>query len=355
MAKSGTRRLAARLLALLTSVVLTLLLLEGLVRLVGLESASYSSISGFCRYDPYLGWKLIPENETVFKGRHFAALVESSSQGLRDRFYPLEPEPGRERIVVLGDSVAWCWGVEIEECFTKGVEAALKDTDVITMGVPGYSTAQSMLFYERIGRNFKPDRVLFIAFGNDPQENLETSQRPHFVVEDDELVLTNYPVERRKSRLKEWLRNHSQLFVQADHAAQVGQEMLRQWREGRGSGTTGPKPHSGATQDWFGEAWTIHEALLERLANDVAADGAQLDIITVDYPERFTERIKEFCATRDCRVLDFDPILRQAEAEDRPLRLQSDDHLSPEGNRLLADAVLEFLDQPALASEADFR
>ena len=355
MARGGSRRLAVRSLALLTSLVLTLLLLEGLVRLVGLESASYSSISGFCRYDPHLGWKLIPENKTVFKGRHFAALVESSSQGLRDRYYPLEPEPGRERIVVLGDSVAWCWGVMIEQCFTKLVEAGLKDTDVITMGVPGYSTAQSMLFYERIGRNFKPDRVLFIAFGNDPQENLETSQRPHFVVEDDELVLTNYPVERRKSRLKEWLRNHSQLFVQADHAAQVAQEMLRQWREGRASGTTATKPHAGASQDRLGQASALLEALTERLADAVAADGAQLDIVTVDYPERFTDWTKEYCATRGCRVLAFGPILSQAEAEDRPMRLQGDPHLSPEGNRLLADAVLEFLAQPALASQDGIR
>ena len=342
---------------MLTSLALTLLLLEGLVRLVGLESASYSSISGFCRYDPHLGWKLIPENRTVFKGRHFSALVESSSQGLRDRYYPLEPEPGRERIVVLGDSVAWCWGVKIEECFTKLVEAELKDTDVITMGVPGYSTAQSMLFYERIGRDFKPDRVLYVAVGNDRRENLDTRKRPHFVLEDGELVLTNYPVERRKSKLKEWLRNHSQLFVQADHAAQVGQEMLRQWRESReDAGTNEPqKPHAGTTPDPFGETWTILEALLERLVDDVTGDGAQLDIVTVDYPEPFGEWIKEFCATRECRVLNFDPILLQAEAEQRPVRLQGDSHFSPAGNRLLADVVLEFLEKPALASQDDFR
>ena len=74
----------------------------------------------------------------------------------RDREYPRERRvPGRRRILVLGDSVAWCWGVEREECFTERLEAALPDTDVINAGVPGYSTAQELLYYERDGRTVR--------------------------------------------------------------------------------------------------------------------------------------------------------------------------------------------------------
>ena len=42
-------------------------------------------------------------------------------------------------------------GVEQDECFTERLENALGDTDVINAGVPGYSTAQELLFYEREG------------------------------------------------------------------------------------------------------------------------------------------------------------------------------------------------------------
>jgi len=339
--------LAFRLLALVGSVALTLLLLEGLVRLVGLESASYSSISGFCRYDPQLGWNLIPDNHTVFKGRHFSTLVETSSQGLRDRYYPLEAEPGRERILVMGDSFAWCWGVPIEDCFTKLLESQLTGTDVITMGVPGYSTAQELLLYERQGREFSPDRVVLIFVGNDPVDNLDNRKRPRFMLEEGELVLTNYPVERRKSRMKEWLRGHSRLFVQLDHASQVGQEMLRQWREGRTeSGSDPPEtdPFALPTGARTEEAWTLVEALLSRFQRSVAADGAKFDIVTLLNAKEFTGRIQEFCSSRGCRVLDFDPLLRLAESEQRAIRIPADGHLAPEGQQLLADALLAFLE-----------
>ena len=45
---------------------------------------------------------------------------------------------------------------------TKRLERALRDTDVINAGVPGYSTAQELLFYEREGRRYRPDIVVLV-------------------------------------------------------------------------------------------------------------------------------------------------------------------------------------------------
>ena len=103
------------------------------------------------------------------------------------------------------------------------------------------------------------------------------------------------------------------------------------------------------------EAWTVLEALLQRFQDGVEADGARFDIVTLEYTEWFTRRFERFCAGRGCRLLDFDPILRQAEAENRPVLLRGDPHLSSEGNRILADAVLEFLEPPSLASRPAIR
>ena len=63
--------------------------------------------------------------------------VSQNAEGLRDRHYPYARDGGRRRILVLGDSVVWCWGVEQADCFTERLEAALPDTDVINAGVPG--------------------------------------------------------------------------------------------------------------------------------------------------------------------------------------------------------------------------
>ena len=49
-------------------------------------------------------------------------------------------------------------------CFTEIVEKELPGTDVIAAGVPGYGTAQELLFYERELARFEPNLVLQ-AFG----------------------------------------------------------------------------------------------------------------------------------------------------------------------------------------------
>src|SRR5258705_3086210 len=145
--------------------------LEIAVRVLGIERASYHAIGGCTIYDPELGWRLAPSRETVFKVAHFTVRVSHNADGLRDRPYPREREPGRRRVLVLGDSFVWCWGVEQERCFTERLEAALGDTDVINAGVPGYSTAQELLFYEREGRRYRPDLVLLVFVPNDVVAN----------------------------------------------------------------------------------------------------------------------------------------------------------------------------------------
>jgi hypothetical protein len=146
-ARAIARRLTVNLGLALLAVSLTLGALEIALRVLDVRTASYHAIAGFAVNDPVLGWRLAPSRETVFQGAHFAVHVSQNAEGLRDRHYPYARDAGRRRILVLGDSVVWCWGVEQADCFTERLEAALPDTDVINAGVPGYSTAQEMLFY----------------------------------------------------------------------------------------------------------------------------------------------------------------------------------------------------------------
>jgi hypothetical protein len=135
----------------LAAVAVTLGALEIALRVLDVRTASYHAIAGFTVHDPVLGWKLAPSRETLFRGAHFAVQVSQNAEGLRDRHYPYDREPGRRRILVLGDSVVWCWGVEQSDCFTERLEAARPDTDVVNAGVPGYSTAQEISSSSRRG------------------------------------------------------------------------------------------------------------------------------------------------------------------------------------------------------------
>src|SRR5262249_31244378 len=243
---------------------------------------------------PRLGWTLAPPRETVFRGAHCAAHVSQNGEGLRARHYPYEREAGRRRILVLGDSVVWCWGVEQDACFTERLEAVLPDTDVINAGVPGYSSAQEMLFYEREGRRYRPDLVLLVVVPNDLADHL-APRGPPFRLDDGRLVTTNLPLGRRKNVVGEWLQEHSRLFAHVSYLVAAANGSLglgrAHARAERGAaarvatpGTAGeatpPAPSSlEPSAPVTGEARPLAEALMDRLAPDVRPAGARLAVV----------------------------------------------------------------------------
>lgn len=120
--------------------------------------------SKFYQRDDELGW--IPKAN--INGRHdkpgsFESKFSTNSHGFRDLDHSLSKDEGIQRIVVVGDSFAWGYGVNNGEIFTDYLEAGLKDTEVINLGVTGYGLWQETAIFKRIGLKFEPD-VLLLAF-----------------------------------------------------------------------------------------------------------------------------------------------------------------------------------------------
>jgi hypothetical protein len=356
------RGLLANLGVALAAVVVTIAGLEIALRVLDVRTASFHAIAGFTVYDPELGWKLAPSRNTVFHGAHFVAHVSQNAEGLRDRHYPYEREPGRGRILVLGDSVVWCWGVEHPDCFTERLEAALPDTDVINAGVPGYSTAQEMLFYEHEGRSYHPDLVLLVVVPNDFTDNLDPRQ-PRFRLDDGRLVAPKSPARRRKNVVGEWLQAHSRLFAHVSYLVAVAGASLQSpdTDEDRSEVSRLPAasvaasrqiavPPLEATGAMDEEAWTLTEALMDRLAAGVQRDGARLVVVLEVMGKGMRSRQLAFWGSRGVPVLDLAPILWGAEHRGVRTRLEGDPHISPAGQELVAQALGEFLEREALVT-----
>ncbi len=340
------KRLAGNAILFACSVALSLLAAEGIVRLFDLRFSSHHPISGFCQYDEVLGWRLVPGRTGLFKGREFSVRVEQSEQGLRDRSYPYERDPDRWRILVLGDSVVWCWGVEMSECFTEILEQKLPETDVIAAGVPGYGTAQEVLLYESDLARFRPDLVLLVFVINDLNDNLQRRNRPVFELLDGELAVVNIPVPRRKSVVKEWLLAHSRLFRQLNYAAQVLRQTIKMAREGttpdQGGGYVPLSPQDEA------RAHAVTTALIERLARDVADAGGRLAIVHAGATRDLGRWLDSIARARDIPYLDLYPELERGEEEGLTMRLAHDPHFSPDAHVIAARAILGFLDDERL-------
>jgi lysophospholipase L1-like esterase len=103
--------------------------------------------------------------------------VSINSDGLRDREYTVAKPPGVYRIMMLGDSTTFGWGVRHEDTAAKFLERKLNGhlppgynkVEVINTGVGNYDTVQEVTYYETIGYKYQPDLVVLVFFINDPE------------------------------------------------------------------------------------------------------------------------------------------------------------------------------------------
>lgn len=112
--------------------------------------------------DPRYLWRLTP-NYTVPSPE---GTDKISAIGLRDSFEPHPKPAGEVRILTTGDSSVYGWGVPPGRTFQELLEARLGQTwpgtrfEVINLGVPGYSSVQSLRLLEDVGWAMEPDLVI---------------------------------------------------------------------------------------------------------------------------------------------------------------------------------------------------
>jgi lysophospholipase L1-like esterase len=100
--------------------------------------------------------------------------VQTSAQGYRTKSFEAKPAPGIRRVVSLGDSSTFGWGVDGAEAYPARLEEALDRREgeqarweVLNLGVPGYSTFQGRVMLEREALGLAPDVVTWSYLAND--------------------------------------------------------------------------------------------------------------------------------------------------------------------------------------------
>lgn len=133
--------------------------------------------------DPALIYELVPGSEAIREGVH----IRINSAGFRDDEFPRDLKGPARRIVVLGDSVAWGWGVPMDRAFPQRLEQILADraggsgasTVVFNLSVDGYSTDQEIRLLETRGMALHPDLVVLDYVLNDP-DVVDGGQARHY-------------------------------------------------------------------------------------------------------------------------------------------------------------------------------
>jgi hypothetical protein len=192
-----SHKLWPRTLAVLLGTLASVLVLEGFYRLLRVRSLSPTTHPSYVRHDPRLGWSYRPLVAERHETSEFDVDVRINSRGFRGREW--EPKQSdRPRILVLGDSYAFGWGVEEEQRFSEVLERGSGGFEVLNAAVSGYSTVQELLLLEELVNDVRPDLVLCVFCGNDLFENgapiVYGKHKPYFTVEAGRLELRGVPV-----------------------------------------------------------------------------------------------------------------------------------------------------------------
>jgi hypothetical protein len=110
-----------------------------------------------------LGWFHVPDKSAHLWIEHTGidVTLHTNSAGFRGtREYPLNKRAGTTRILGIGDSFTFGWGVQDEETFGAVIESTRPNVEVINIASPGYGIDQMLLGFREIGKQFEPDYVL---------------------------------------------------------------------------------------------------------------------------------------------------------------------------------------------------
>jgi len=130
---------------------------------------------------PHLFWRLKPEQTTPYKNVLIAneknrqsVAVTTNAFGLRGRNFSRHKPQGGRRLMAMGDSTTFGYGVAPEENYAQDLQQALGDPEktlVINAGVPGYSSFQNKVQWFDQLRDFSPDVIILANPGiNDLQD-----------------------------------------------------------------------------------------------------------------------------------------------------------------------------------------
>jgi hypothetical protein len=160
----------------------------------------------------HLLYELLPDSKVKIQGNEFAI----NAFGFRDKKYRRR-KANKSRIIFVGDSITYGWGVALEETYHKQLERVLSerglDVDVMGMGIPGYNTIQEYYLLKETVLDFKPDILILQIAPNDFERTVSVKAYR----EGKKLTLTPYhdysiPFVIKKTKFTYFLMRNSHLF-----------------------------------------------------------------------------------------------------------------------------------------------
>ncbi len=331
-----TKQIFFRIASVCLAVFFALIGAEGALRIGGYN---YRNVVG--DYEEGVGWRYLPNQKVITKAFYgIPTTVTINSLGFRGG--EIEPkDKGRSRILLLGDSYTLGYGVSDVETVPFYLEALLtkngSGVEVINGGIGGTTIIQQKRLYEKYGETLEPDEVILLFCLNDLKD------------------IRNFDNEASlQKRHSEFVRAFKRIF----YNTAIGDLVMRArlgWISRREAFIVAPSPAYAAPEP-DKNLFDIYLKEFLELAEKTAASKRPLTIVVLplgphpdDYTiagwsiKTFTEEISARLSAQTEGGVKVFALYEKFGEEIRKDLSYPDWHYKPEGNRLIAEILHDYI------------
>jgi lysophospholipase L1-like esterase len=309
-------------------------------------------LSGLHEFRPDREWlyRGRPGVEGEILGTHYTI----NADGFRGPVHARPGPPDKFRVVVLGDSIAFGFGVREEQTFPRVLETLLAErapealVEVINLGTGGYSAWNEARLLEDVGISYAPDLVL-VQFSindlNDPTSHFGTQTK---------LVLGSIPdaafPDPARSRgiapLRRWVSRACHLFQLCTALRQRTADQSKPMRHTQESVRAFRDPVESTDR----VEWRWLEDRYDEMAAAAESAGARFAVLAFPYrsqmkgknPHPVSQHLESLARQRGWLLVD--PLAAFRETRHRGVKLFMDIwHPTPAGHRVAATETLRVL------------
>lgn len=346
---------------------------------VVLWSGEHKTLFNPFRADDRLGWALRPRWTARDDAPDYQITVHTDAQGMRGPAVAPVRSSGTARVLVVGDSFAFGWGVEDAESFPRRLEARWRSegraVEVLNAAVPGYSADHHLVYLREQGFALEPDLVLVALCQNDVDDlgwsrlELGPDRLPvriaslrRLVDENGRLRYVNearVPLPERwlPVGLSGWLGEHSHLYNWLRFNGVRTWVAWASWRDDRARRAGAGPPPAGPIATLPAEAIArglesgdefrlrYHRFLVDAIRAEAAAQGIAVRFVLTG--PGAGPLSGECAAAPDC----FDAAALVAGSQDPAAFLPADGHWAAVSHDRVSEALQRWLPAPATARE----
>lgn len=310
-------------------------------------------------YHPMLGWFHQKNKESFLQKNSLTVKITTNSQGLRGkREYAILKPAGVFRILAIGDSFTFGFGVLDQETYPAVMETKIPGIEVLNLGVAGYGVDQLTLLYSEIGMKFQPDFVFLSLYPEDFWRSLRAFNdggygKPYYVLDSNQkLHLRHVPVPKdRRFHTPQFPavleRNFLERLLDSISFFRLLQRAKRRLLKQLGS----EDPDSSME-------WILGRAILKQTLDQIKSEKIPAALVLIP-PQRWIagtdeplrRSLERFSRREGIDLIDLTPVFQKAAAEKGvdAFYIRDDLHWTAEGHRLVASLLIEYLQKKGIS------